>query len=437
MGGDDSKGQSSKVNDVQKVEVSVRSSDGGSFGDCGSSHQGDGRSGVSEGQGLEEDVFNGNSLIQFYAECGDLDYAWKVFDEMLERNTVLGTSLICGYGWRDMTKEAFFLFFEMGLDSEAVLVMGEMLQQGLRPDKVMCHISFCQLSDSLSGKCSHGYVLRNGLEGWDTICNAMIDMYKKCSQPEMACIIFDNMSNKTTEGIKGDTVTMVEVASACGYLGAIDLAKWTHAYIGKDKINCDMRLGTSLVDMFARCGNPQSAIKVFDNMARRDVSAWTAAIGAMAMQGNGERALELFDNMHKQGVKPDEVVFVAVLTACSHAGGLEEAVDLVKSMPMEPNDVIWGTLLAACQTHKNVKMAAYAAEQVSKLTTQRAGIHVLVSNIYASAGKWADIAKVRLQLKEAGMQKVPGCSSVEVNGVIHELPSVVILIHTQRRATLH
>ncbi|KAM5552764.1 hypothetical protein ABKV19_025132 [Rosa sericea] len=91
-----------------------------------------------------------------------------------------------------------------------------------------------------------------------------------------------------TEGIKGDTVTMVEVASACGYMGAIDLAKWTHAYIEKDKINCDMRLGTALVDMFARCGDPQSAIKVFDNMARRDVSAWTAAIGAMAMQGNGE-----------------------------------------------------------------------------------------------------------------------------------------------------
>ncbi|PRQ35987.1 putative pentatricopeptide [Rosa chinensis] len=186
-----------------------------------------------------------------------------------------------------------------------------------------------------------------------------------------------------------------------------------------------MRLGTALVDMFARCGDPQSAIKVFDNMARRDVSAWTAAIGALAMQGNGERALELFDNMHKQGVKPD-VVFVAVLTAYSHvglleqgrnificmvdllgrAGGLEEAVDLVKSMPMEPNDVIWGTLLAACQTHK-----------------KRTGIHVLLSNIYASAGKWADVAKVRLQLKEEGIQKVPGCSSVEVNGVIHEFTS--------------
>ncbi|PRQ49693.1 putative tetratricopeptide-like helical domain, DYW domain-containing protein [Rosa chinensis] len=559
--------------------------------------------------GLEEDVFIGNSLIHFYAECGHLDYAQKVFDEMLERNIVSWTSLICGYGRRNMPKQAVSLFFEMvaagvkpnsvtmvcvisacaklkdvalservcayigesglktnmlmvnslvdmymkcgatdaakwlfdecvdknlvlyntilsnyvrqGLASEAVSVVGEMLQQGLRPDKVtmLAAISACaQLSDSLSGKCCHGYVLRNGLEGWDTICNAMIDMYMKCGEQEMACIIFDNMSNKTvvswnslisgfirsgdvksaweifnempksdlvswntmigalvqeskfeeaielfremqTEGIKGDRVTMVEVASACGYLGALDLAKWTHAYIEKSEIKCDTRLGTALVDMFAKCGDPQSAMKVFNTMAGRDVSAWTAAIRAMAMEGNGKRALELFDDMLKQGVKPDEVVFVAVLTACSHvglleqgrnifmsmqlvhgisphivhygcmvdllgrAGLLEEAVDLIKCMPMEPNDVIWGTLLAACRTHKNVEMATYAAEQISKLTTQRTGIHVLLSNIYASAGKWADVAKVRLQLKERGIQKVPGSSSIEVNGVIHEFTS--------------
>lgn len=559
--------------------------------------------------GLEEDAFIGNSLIHFYAECGDLDYGRKVFDGMLERNIVSWTSLICGYCRRHMPKEAVSLFFEMvaagikpnsvtmvcvisacaklkdlalservcayieesglkvntlmvnalvdmymkcgatdaakrlfdecvekslvlyntilsnyvrqGLASEAVSVMGEMLQQGPRPDKVtmLSAISACaQLGDSLSGKCCHGYVLRNGLEGWDTISNAMIDMYMKCGQQEMACRIFDNMLNRTvvswnslisgfirsgdmksawkmfnempnsdlvswntmigalvqeskfeeaielfrvmqTEGIKGDRVTMVEVASACGYLGALDLAKWTHAYIEKNEINCDMRLGTALVDMFARCGDPQSAMTVFNTMARRDVSAWTAAIGAMAMEGNGEGALELFDDMLRQGVKPDEVVFVAVLTACSHvgrleqgrdifmsmqpvhgisphivhygcmvdllgrAGRLEEAVDLVKSMPMEPNDVIWGTLLAACRTHKNVEMAAYAAEQISKLTTQRTGIHVLLSNIYASAGKWDDVAKVRLQLKEKGIQKIPGSSSIEINGVIHEFTS--------------
>lgn len=559
--------------------------------------------------GLEEDAFIGNSLIHFYAECGELDHGRKVFDGMLERNIVSWTSLICGYGRRHMPKEAVSLFFEMvaagikpnsvtmvcvisacaklkdlalservcayieesglkvntlmvnalvdmymkcgatdaarrlfdecveknlvlyntilsnyvrhGLASEAVSVMGEMLQQGPRPDKVtmLSAISACaQLGDSLSGKCCHGYVLRNGLEGWDTISNAMIDMYMKCGQQEMACRIFDNMLNRTvvswnslisgfirsgdmksawkmfnempksdlvswntmigalvqeskfeeaielfrvmlTEGVKGDRVTMVEVASACGYLGALDLAKWIHAYIEKNKINCDMRLGTALVDMFARCGDPQSAMKVFNTMVRRDVSAWTAAIGAMAMEGNGEGALELFDDMLREGVKPDEIVFVAVLTACSHAGlleqgrdifmsmqsvhgisphivhygcmvdllgragRLEEAVDLVKSMPMEPNDVIWSTLMAACRTHKNVEMAAYAAEQISKLTTQRTGIHVLLSNIYASAGKWDDVAKVRLQLKEKGIQKVPGSSSIEINGVIHEFTS--------------
>ncbi|KAL6185615.1 hypothetical protein ACLB2K_041745 [Fragaria x ananassa] len=559
--------------------------------------------------GLEGDVFVGNSLIHFYAECGEMGYARKMFDEMRERNTVSWTSLICGYGRRSMPKEAVSLFFEMvgngiepnsvtmvcvisacaklkevglservcdyigesgmksnilmvnslvdmymkcgdtgaamrlfdecvdknlvlyntvlsnyvrqGLAGEAVSVLGEMLRQGPRPDRVtiLSAISACgQLSDSLSGKCCHGYVLRNGLEGWDTICNAMIDMYMKCGQQETACRVFDNMSNKTVvsrnslisgfirsgdvtsawkmfnempksdlvswntmigalvqeskfeeaielfrvmqaEGIKGDRVTMVEVSSACGYLGALDLAKWTHAYIEKNDINCDTRLGTALVDMFAKCGDPQSAIKVFNTMARRDVSAWTAAIGAMAMEGNGERALELFDHMLKQGVKLDEVVFVAILTACSHAGLLEqgrnifvsmqsvhgitpnivhygcmadllgraglleEAANLIKCMPIEPNDVIWGTLLAACRTHKNVEMAAYAAEQISKLNPQRTGSQVLLSNIYASAGKWADVAKVRLELKERGIQKVPGCSSIEVNGVIHEFTS--------------
>ncbi|PRQ36024.1 putative pentatricopeptide [Rosa chinensis] len=96
--------------------------------------------------------------------------------------------------------------------------------------------------------------------------------------------------NSLISGFKrsGDVKSAWKVACACGYLGALDLAKWTHAYIEENEINCDMQLGTALVDMFARCGDPQSAMKVFDNMARRDVSAWTTAIGAMAVQRNGE-----------------------------------------------------------------------------------------------------------------------------------------------------
>ncbi|KAH0634140.1 hypothetical protein KY290_037571 [Solanum tuberosum] len=125
---------------------------------------------------------------------------------------------------------------------------------------------------------------------------------------------------------------MVSVASACGYLGANDLAKWIYNYIEKYEIRLDMQLSTVLVDMFARCGDPASAMKVFNKMKERDVSAWTAAIGAMAMEGNGRQAVELFYEMLREGVEPDQVVFVAVLTACSHGGLAGEGMEIFASM---------------------------------------------------------------------------------------------------------
>ncbi|OMO54634.1 hypothetical protein CCACVL1_27701 [Corchorus capsularis] len=559
--------------------------------------------------GLQGDVFILNSLIHFYAECGEIVLARKVFDAMTERNVVSWTSLICGYARCGLAKEAVELFFEMvekgimpnsvtmvcvisacgklkdlelgetvrgyigqlgvkvntlmvnalvdmymkcgafdtakqlfdesaeknlvvyntimsnyvreGMSREALNILDEMLVKRLAPDRVtmLSAISACaQLSSVFWGRCCHGYVLRNGLESWDSISNAMIDMYMKCGKQEMACTVFDRMPNKTvvswnsliagyirngdvasawdvfnnmpesdlvtwntiisalvqesmfkeaielfrmmqSQGIQADRVTMVSIASACGYLGALDLAKWIHAYIKKNKVPCDIRLSTALVDMFARCGDPLSAMEIFNKMEKRDVSAWTAAIGAMAMEGNGNQAIELFNKMLRQGVKPDGIVFVGLLTACSHgglieqgqylfrsmetvhgispqivhygcmvdllgrAGLLEQALDLINRMPMEPNDVIWGSLLAACRMHRNVDMAGYAAERIKELASERTGIQVLLSNIYASAGKWTDVAKVRLQLKEKGARKVPGSSSIEINGEIYEFTS--------------
>lgn len=449
-----------------------------------------------------------NALVDMYMKCGATEAAKRLFEECVDKNLVLYNTILSNY-------------VRQGLAGEALAILYGMLRQGPKPDRVtlLSAISACsQLGDILSGKCCHSYALRNGLEGWDSICNATIDMYMKSGKPETACKFFDHMPNKTVvswnsliagfirtgnlesawrifnempendlvswntmigslvqesmfeeaielfrvmhnEGIKADRVTMVGVASACGYLGALDLAKWIHTYIEKHKIDCDIRLGTALVDMFARCGDQQSAMRVFNNMSKRDVSAWTSAIGAMAMEGNGKRAIELFEEMLRQGVKPDEVVFVVLLTACSHGGSVEqgqnlfssmekvhgispqivhygcmvdllgragllrEASDLIKSMPMAPNDVIWGSLLAACRTHQNVEMAAYAAERINELTSERTGIHVLLSNVYALAGKWNDAAKVRLSLKEKGIRKVPGSSSIEIDGMVHEFTS--------------
>ncbi|KAH0926661.1 hypothetical protein HID58_018917 [Brassica napus] len=454
-----------------------------------------------------KDLFVQNSLVHFYAECGDLVCARKVFDGMPQRNVVSWTSMICGYARRGFAEEALFEqygarnldlcnamasnYVRQGLTKEALDVLSLMMDSGVRPDRIsmLSAISSCsQLKNVLRGKSCHGYVLRNGFESWDNVSNALIDMYMKCRKQDTAVKIVDRMMNKTVvtwnsiiagyiengmfeeaievfrsmqseEGVDADGVTMMSIASACGHLGALDLAKWIYYYVEKNKIQLDVKLGTTLVDMFSRCGDPETALSIFDGLANRDVSAWTAAIRAMAMSGNAERAIGLFDEMIEQGLKPDGVVFVGALTACSHgglvqqgkeifesmekvhgvspeevhygcmvdllgrAGLLEEALQLIKSMPLEPNDVIWNSLLAACRVQGNVEMAAYAAGKIRVLAPKRTGSYVLLSNVYASAGRWNDVAKVRLSMKEKGLRKPPGTSLIEIQGKTHEFTS--------------
>ncbi|KAK1387850.1 Pentatricopeptide repeat-containing protein [Heracleum sosnowskyi] len=458
--------------------------------------------------GVEENAVLVNAVVDMYMKCGDADKAREVFRGCVGGDLGLYNTILSNY-------------VHQGLAREVVPVLNDMLRQGLKPDRItmLSVISAAvELENYLYGKECHGYVLRNGFEGCDSISNSLINMYMKCGKKVAGCMIFDRMVNKTvvsynsliaglirnddvelarkifiempetnlvswntilaalvqeslfeeaiehfrvmqSKGIKSDEVTMVSVVSACGYLGALALAKWTYKYIETNNIFCDLRLNTALVDMFARCGDTQSAMLVFDTMKERDVSAWTAAIGAMAVEGNGERAVQLFHEMIMQGVKPDEVAFTRVLTACSHgglvdrglsifqsmtenykispqivhygcvvdllgrAGLLSKALDLIKTMPMAPNDIVWSAFLAACRTHKNEKLATYAAGMIAKSTGENTGVHVLLSNIYASAGKWTDVAEVRLNMKATGIKKVPGSSSIEANGVIHEFTS--------------
>ncbi|XP_009145305.1 pentatricopeptide repeat-containing protein At3g22690 [Brassica rapa] len=459
--------------------------------------------------GVEVNDVMVSALVDMYMKCNDNDTAKHLFEQYGARNLDLCNAMASNYVRQGLTKEA--------LD-----VLSLMMDSGVRPDRIstLSAISSCsQLKNVLLGKSCHGYVLRNGFESWDNVSNALIDMYMKCRKQDTAVKIFDRMMNKTVvtwnsiiagyiengdvdaawetfntmpeknivswntiigglvqegmfeeaievfrsmqseEGVDADGVTMMSIASACGHLGALDLAKWIYYYVEKNKIQLDVKLGTTLVDMFSRCGDPETALSIFDGLANRDVSAWTAAIRAMAMSGNAERAIGLFDEMIEQGLKPDGVVFVGALTACSHgglvqqgkeifesmekvhgvspeevhygcmvdllgrAGLLEEALQLIKSMPLEPNDVIWNSLLAACRVQGNVEMAAYAAGKIQVLAPERTGSYVLLSNVYASAGRWNDVAKVRLSMKEKGLRKPPGTSLIEIRGKTHEFTS--------------
>ncbi|KAH6769932.1 LOW protein: PPR containing-like protein [Perilla frutescens var. hirtella] len=457
--------------------------------------------------GIEFNALMVNALVDMYIKCGAPDKARQLFDRCVDKNLVLYNTLMSNY-------------VKLGKVKDALDIFRDMLGFGPKPDRITLLsviTSSAELRELCFGKQCHAYVLRNGLGSWDSIGNSLIDMYAKSGRQELACRVFDQMSNKTVvswnsllagfarngdvesakgvfnemperdivswntmivalvdesffvdaielfhsmqnEGITPDEVTMVSVVSACGYLGALDSAKWAYNYIKKHGVHCNMRLCTALVDMFARCGDPRSAMKVFNSMEERDVSAWTAAIGAMAMEGNGKRALELFHEMLRQGISPDAVVFSGVLTACSHsglveqgmqifnsmkghgitphivhygcvvdllgrAGFLHEALDFINSMPLEPNAAIWNAFLGACRKHKNEEMATHAAEMMTKCDGDQTGLHVLLSNIYASAGKWSDVARVRMEMKERGMKKTPGSSSIEVDGVVHEFTS--------------
>lgn len=121
----------------------------------------------------------------------------------------------------------------------------------------------------------------------------------------------------------------------CGHLGALDLGKWVHSYIDKEGIKVDMILGTSIVDMYSKCGSLDDALKAFRGLYRRDVMAWSAMIGGYAIHGFGKKALELFHGMERANVRPNSVTFTRVLCACSHSGLIDEGCRYFDSMQSE------------------------------------------------------------------------------------------------------
>ncbi|CAA6666859.1 unnamed protein product [Spirodela intermedia] len=291
---------------------------------------------------------------------------------------------------------------------------------------------------------------RRDLIAW----TVMIAGYAEAGSPGESLALFDRMAY---EGVLADKVTMVTVTFACAKLGAMSKAEAVHGYVSRRRFPLDVVLGTAMVDMYAKCGSAEAARAVFDRMEDKNVLSWSAMISAYGMHGAGERSLELFSVMLRHGPPPNAVTFVALLYACSHAGlvdegrrlfysmardhGVEpgvkhytcmvdilgragrfrEAVQLVEAMPEEKKDEgLWGALLGACRIHRDVPLAETAARRLLELRPQNPGYYVLLSNIYANAGRWEDVARVRgLMGCQRVRKKTPGWAWVEVDGEVH------------------
>ncbi|PKI71867.1 hypothetical protein CRG98_007726 [Punica granatum] len=268
-----------------------------------------------------------------------------------------------------------------------------------------------------------------------------------------ALILFMKMQ---TSGVRPNEITIVAVISACANLGALFQGKWLHKYILTNNLEMNVFVATALTDMYAKCGCLDLAHQMFDKIPQRDTLSYNAIIGGLAIHGHGRLAVELFDKMKQEGLIPDDATFVVTLCACSHVGlveegkrvfwsmkevygvepklehygclvdllgrcgQLEEALEIVQSMLVKSNAVLWRSLLGAARVHGNLEIGKVALKSLLELEPETSGHYVLLSNIYANNNRWDDVNKVRRLMKQHGVNKMPGISLVEVNGAMHE-----------------
>jgi pentatricopeptide repeat protein len=282
---------------------------------------------------------------------------------------------------------------------------------------------------------------------------ALIDGCAKNGHHEEA---IDGFHAMLRNGVEPDYVTLVAVISACAEVGALGLGMWVHRFVAKQGLEHNVRVANSLVDMYARCGQVELARQVFGKMRKRTVVSWNSMIVGFAANGRCADAIEHFEAMREAGFRPDAVTFTGVLTACSHAGltdeglryydamrsehgiaarmehygcvvdllgragRLDEAMKVVMTMPMRPNEVVLGALLAGCRMHGDVDMAEQLMQDLLEQDPGGDSNYVLLSNIYAADGKWDGVGKVRSLMKARRVKKTPGHSAVEIAGDVHE-----------------
>ncbi|XP_021649052.2 pentatricopeptide repeat-containing protein At4g38010-like isoform X2 [Hevea brasiliensis] len=430
--------------------------------------------GIVVKMGLVIDIYVQNSLIHLYGICGHCGGAGRVFDEMLVRDVVSWTSIISGYVRAGLFDEAVTMFLRMDVEPNIATFVSVLVA--------------CGKNRNLSiGRGIHGLIFKRPLEEGLEASNALIDMYVKCECLNEAKQIFDELPQKDiiswtsiisglvqcnrpkdslelfydmqNSGVQPDRITLTSVLSACAAIGALDYGKWVHEYIDRKAIKWDIQIGTAMVDMYAKCGCIDLAVQTFNGMASKNIFTWNALLNGLAMHGRGCEAQELFEEMVRVGMMPNEVTFLAILTACCHsglvdegrkyfhqmiswqynlsprlehygcmidllcrAGLLDEALLLVKTMPMSPDVLIMGAILSACKAKGISHLSQHVLDHLIELESQYSGVYVLLSNIYASNQRWTDVTKVRRLMNEKGIKKFPGMSIIELDGKAHEFP---------------
>ena len=355
--------------------------------------------------GCEPDLHLYTDLVHFYLSFGFDDHARKLFDGISQRDLILYTTMVDG-------------LMRNGNHTEALEFFSMMRSSGIRPNSASWNAVISGFS-------------RDGLES-----EALLHLRQMQTDdifPDQAtlCIILPLLAKS---------------AMALRYGAAV------HGYAVRKNFFQDLFVTSALLDMYAKNGHLTLAGRLFENSAEKDTGLWNSMILALALHGYGDRALLLLDQLLTSGAKPNQITFTAALSACNHSGlvdegfrifrsmivdhrispscehlsclvdllgrsgRLEEAILLVSSLPKPPSEDISGALLAACRTHTGMAKFSTFFPGVSH---QSSGDLVALSNIYADAGKWEDVSRVRILMRDAGLRKQTAHSWIELGGKIH------------------
>ncbi|WOK94547.1 hypothetical protein Cni_G03251 [Canna indica] len=448
----------------------------------------------------ERNVVSWTVMVTGLSRLGELEAARRLFDSMLERSVVSWNAMLSGY-------------VQNGRVDEGLRLFEQMMSAGVQPNETtwVSVIAACaakrdpRLAESLLGSIAESKIYMNSF-----IKTALIDMYASCGSLAKARQIFDEMDDQNlasqnamiaayakdgdlggarelfdsmpskdviswntmisgyaqnsqwglaielfremtmVKGLKPDEVTMSSVISACGHLGSLEFGRWLVDYIEENQIKLTVSVRNALIFMYMSCGSPKDAKRVFQEMPKRDITTYNSLIFGLAANGNGHEALVVMKRM-EEGIEPNNITYLGVLTACSHAGlteegckvfemiqiptvdhyackvdllgragYLDEAKKVIEEMPVRPHAGVYGALLHASRIHKNIELGEFAAEELFKLEPEDAGNYVLLSNIYASARKWGFADNARRSIRESGVDKVRGCSWIELNSKVHQ-----------------
>ncbi|KAF5179958.1 Pentatricopeptide repeat-containing protein [Thalictrum thalictroides] len=386
--------------------------------------------------GFESHAFVQTALIDFYSNLNKIVECMKVFEELPERDVFAWTTMITSYVRVGDMSSAHRLF--EGMPERNVATWNTMID------------GYSKLGNVVSAAALFNQMPVKDLITWTT----MINCYSQNKQFREAVDVFQEMN---VSGFSPDEVTISTVISACAHLGALQLGREIHHYVLCNKLDVDVYIGSALVDLYAKCGSLEKALVVFFKLGEKNLFCWNAVIDGLAVHGHGAEALAMFNRMEREKVKPNWVTFISVLGACTHAGLVEEgrksfssmiqtysispgiehygcmidllskaglldeALELTKTMTVEPNSVVWGAILGGCKLHKNLAIAKVALEKLMHLEPDNCGYYLLLINIYAEGNHWKEVAEVRKTMNDRGVQKqCPGSSWVELDGKVEE-----------------